>query len=65
MEDNVIWSRQFQLSKAEQKRRQQVFSNAQAQYNQSGDKKILWEVMYPLIIDAVKSNVLKIVEKLL
>lgn len=60
MEDNVIWSRQFQLSKAEQKRRQQVFSNAQAQYNQSGDKKILWEVMYPLIIDAVKSNVLKI-----
>lgn len=57
------WSRVQQLSKQEMAERQELFTKYQKEYNETHDKNIYWEKLYPLIVDCVKSNVLKVNEK--
>ena len=54
------WSRVQQLSKQEIAERQELFTKYQKEYNETHDKNIYWEKLYPLIVDCVKSNVLKV-----
>lgn len=54
------WDRKKQLTKDEIKIRQELFLSIQEQYNKSGSKKLLWEQLYPLILDCCKSSVIKI-----
>jgi len=55
-----VWDRRNPLSKEEIAERQLAFLEYQKQYNETGDKDILWFKMKPLIEDACKSAVIKI-----
>lgn len=54
------WSKVSHLTKDECKKRQELFLQYQKEYNDTHDFKIVWNKMYPLIHDAVMSNVLKL-----
>lgn len=54
------WSRISHLTKEECKKRQDLFTQYQEEYNTTHDRKILWDKMYPLIHDACMSNILKL-----
>ena len=48
------------LTKEEQKQRQLLFEKYQEEYNKTGNLDLLWNKIYPLIVECCKSNVLKI-----
>lgn len=55
-----VWSRTEPLTKKQQKNRQELFSKLQKEYNETHNTDILWNKMYPLLEDAVKSAILKV-----
>lgn len=58
--DIGTWSRNTTLTKEQLKNRQELFEQYQEEYNKTHDRNILWEKMYPLILDSVRSNILKL-----
>lgn len=59
MSDLGTWSRTEPLSASQMRARQRLFVKLQKEYNDTHDKNILWFEMSPLILDSVKSSVIK------
>lgn len=58
--DLGTWSRKSPLTRQQQKNRQELFSKLQKEYNETHNTDILWNRMYPLLEDAVKSALCKV-----
>lgn len=60
MLDCGVWDRKKQLTKEQLKNRQILFTQYQKEYNENKDVDFFWLKLHPLILDAVKSAVIKI-----
>lgn len=60
MLDIGTWDRKRPLTKEQLKNRQILFEQYQKEYNLNKSKEFFWEKLHPLILDAVKSAIIKV-----
>ena len=60
MLDIGVWDRKKPLTKEQLKNRQTLFEQYQKEYNSNKSKEYFWEKLHPLIIDAVKSAIIRV-----
>lgn len=61
MEEEIgIWNRKVALTKEQLKRRQELFTEYQKEYNITHNPKIFWNKLLPLVKDAVKSQMITV-----
>ena len=58
--DIGIWGREKLLTKEQLKNRQILFEQYQKEYNLNKDPAYFWEKLHPLILDAVKSAIIRV-----
>lgn len=60
MLDIGTWDRKKPLTKEQLKNRQALFEKYQKEYNSNKCKEFFWEKLHPLILDAVKSAIIRV-----